>query len=66
MKVERKGYYILRPRKPIVFHAGDGVLSEYIEDAEIYNIKEAAENELSNFDEPEHFDIGEASVTFSI
>ena len=56
MKLEKEVYFIITKSRPIRFHMGDGNMEGEFEDAEIYLSKEEAENELSEFDEPENFE----------
>lgn len=66
MRINSKVYYIFKPQRPIQFHAGGGILTEEINEIELYGSREQAENKRNSFDEPHYFDIGEACIYFSI
>ena len=56
-------YMIISNDYPIQFHAGDGCMSDYFEEALLYKSEEGANSELSTFDEPEIFRIVEVNIT---
>lgn len=64
MIINAKKYIIVSNDYPIQFHAGDGCMSDFFEEALFYKSKEGVNGELSTFDEPENFSILEVNITY--
>ena len=66
MLLVREVYFIMTKERPIEFHMGNGNMGCDFTDAEQYITKEQAEKELSEFDEPENYEILKGSVSTEI
>lgn len=64
MIINTKKYMIVSNDYPIQFHAGDGCMSDFFEEALFYKSEEGANTELLTFDEPEIFSILEVNITY--
>lgn len=66
MIIQQIKYIIVKREDKILFHQGDGQMTEYFNEVEMYDIKENAQFVIDNFDEPNLFEIMPVKVECSI
>ena len=66
MFVDRTIYFIVSKERPIMFHAGNGELSDDFAEAFQYESYERAYLDLDTFDEPDKFEVIKGRVVVNL